>query len=86
LIFSPWQGNNPITVRVMILLFIFCASLFSTSAYSQATLPRVVLTYSSRSLASIDLFIAQEHGFFREQGLDPQLVQVRAPVPSIAAV
>jgi NitT/TauT family transport system substrate-binding protein len=44
-----------------------------------------VLTYSSRSIASIDLFIAQERGFFREEGLDAQLVQVRATA-AIAAI
>lgn len=49
------------------------------------TLPQPVITYSSRSIASIDLFVAQERGFFREEGLDPQLVQVRATA-AIAAI
>jgi NMT1/THI5 like len=44
-----------------------------------------VVTYSSRSIASIDLFVAQERGFFREEGLDPQLVQVRTNA-AIAAI
>ena len=43
------------------------------------------MTYSSRSIASIDLFIAQERGLFREEGLDPELVQVRATA-AIAAI
>lgn len=55
------------------------------SAYSQTVLQKVVLTYSSRSIASIDLFVAQERGFFREEGLEAQLVQVRATA-AIAAV
>ena len=46
---------------------------------------KAVVTYSSRSIASIDLFVAQERGFFREEGLDPQLVQVRATA-AIAAI
>ena len=54
-------------------------------ARAQARLQRVVVTYSSRSIASIDLFVAQERGFFREEGLDPQLVQVRATA-AIAAI
>ena len=54
-------------------------------AYSQMLLQKVVLTYSSRSIASIDLFVAQERGFFREEGLEAQLVQVRATA-AIAAV
>ena len=59
--------------------------LYPSLAYSQSTLQKVVLTYSSRSIASIDLYVAQERGFFREEGLDAQLVQVRATA-AIAAV
>jgi NitT/TauT family transport system substrate-binding protein len=55
-------------------------------ARAQAPLQRVVVTYSSRSIASIDLFVAQERGFFREEGLDPQLVQVRASAAISAIV
>jgi ABC-type nitrate/sulfonate/bicarbonate transport system substrate-binding protein len=55
-------------------------------ALAQTPLRRVVLTYSSRSIASIDLFVAQERGFFREEGLDPQLVQVRATAAIAALV
>jgi NitT/TauT family transport system substrate-binding protein len=53
---------------------------------AQAPLQRVIITYSSRSIASIDLYVAQERGFFREEGLDPQLVQVRATAAIAAAV
>ena len=52
---------------------------------AQPSLQKVVVTYSSRSIASIDLFVAQQRGFFREEGLDPQLVQVRATA-AIAAI
>jgi hypothetical protein len=52
--------------------------LFPGLVYSQAPLQNVVVTYSSRSIASIDLFVAHERGFFREESLEPQLVQVRA--------
>ncbi len=69
---------------ILLPLLIF-ALLFPSAARSQAPLQRVVITYSSRSIASIDLFVAQERGFFREEGLDPQLVQVRATA-AIAAI
>lgn len=59
--------------------------LYPALAYSQVSLRKVVLTYSSRSIASIDLFVAQERGFFREEALEAQLVQVRATA-AIAAV
>ncbi len=55
-------------------------------AWGQAPPQQVVVTYSSRSIASIDLFVAQERGFFREEGLDPQLVQVRATAAIAALV
>jgi NitT/TauT family transport system substrate-binding protein len=71
-------------VTLLILAFL-AALLFPSAARSQTPPQRVVITYSSRSIASIDLFIAQERGFFREEGLDPQLVQTRATV-AIAAV
>jgi NitT/TauT family transport system substrate-binding protein len=60
------------------------ALIFPPTARAQAP-QKVVITYSSRSIASVDLFIAQERGFFREEGLDPQLVQVRATA-AIAAI
>jgi len=59
---------------------------FPAAALAQSSLQRVIVTYSSRSIASIDLFIAQERGFFREEGLDPQLVQVRATAAIAALV
>jgi len=40
-------------------------------------LAKVVIGYPARSIASIQLFIAQEKGFFREEGVDAQLNQVR---------
>ncbi|MGH7835413.1 MAG: ABC transporter substrate-binding protein [Candidatus Binatia bacterium] len=55
-------------------------------AAAQAPLQRVIITYSSRSIASIDLYLAQERGFFREEGLEPQLVQVRATAAIAAGV
>lgn len=58
---------------------------FASTAQSQGPLQKATITYSSRSISSIDLFIAQDRGFFREEGLEPRLVQVRATV-AIAAI
>jgi NitT/TauT family transport system substrate-binding protein len=60
-------------------------ALFHPAVTGAQPLQKVVVTYSSRSIASIDLFIAQELGYFREEGLDAQLVQVRATA-AIAAI
>ncbi len=54
--------------------------------WSQGTLQKIATAYSSRSIASIDLYIAQERGFFREEGLDAQLVLVRATSAIAAAL
>jgi NitT/TauT family transport system substrate-binding protein len=60
--------------------------LFAPAAWPQASLQKVTLTYSSRSISSIDLFTAQDRGFFREEGLEAQLVQVRATAAIAAAI
>ena len=49
------------------------------------SLPKMVIGYPASSIASIQLFIAQEKRFFRDEGLDAQLNQVRADA-AIAAV
>lgn len=48
-------------------------------------LPKLVIGYPASSIASIQLFIAQEKGFFRDEGLEAQLQQVRADA-AMAAV
>ena len=74
-------------MAVFILISLFVLTLFIPSEVrAQGPLQRVVITYSSRSIASIDLYIAQERGFFREEGLEAQLVQVRATAAIAALV
>ncbi len=49
-------------------------------AQAEQSLSHIVITYPSRSIASIDLYIAQERGFFRQEGLSADLVQVRGNI------
>lgn len=49
-------------------------------ALGQSPAEKVVISYPSRSIASIDLYIAQDLGFFREEGLAVDLVQIRGNV------
>lgn len=72
-------------IFIPVLLF-FLALLAPSEVRPEGPLQRVVITYSSRSIASIDLYIAQERGFFREEGLEAQLVQVRATAAIAALV
>lgn len=75
--------NKPKQVFGVFALLLVLA--FAPAAWSQGPLQKATITYSSRSISSIDLFIAQDRGFFREEGLEARLVQVRATV-AIAAI
>jgi NitT/TauT family transport system substrate-binding protein len=72
-------------VRSLLLSFLY-VFLLNSPAWSQSTLEKTVISYPSRSIASVDLFIAQERGYFREEGLDTQLVQVRGTIAVPAAL
>ena len=54
--------------------------LSGATADAQTALERIVITYPSRSIASVDLYIAQERGFFRQEGLLADVVQVRGNI------
>ncbi len=59
-------------------LFLFV--ILTYHARAQAPLEKIVITYPSRSIASVDLYIAQERGFFRQEGLLADVVQVRGNI------
>jgi len=46
----------------------------------QTALEKIVITYPSRSIASVDLYIAQERGFFHQEGLSADIVQARGNI------
>jgi len=56
----------------------FLLTLGAGAGYAQGPLQKVNISYSSGGITSIDLFIAREKGFFRAEGLDAQLIQMRA--------
>jgi len=66
--------------RFVLCYFLLLSLIVPTSAEAQHRLDRVVITYPSRSIASVDLYIAQERGFFRQEGLLPEVVQVRGNI------
>jgi len=49
-----------------------------------AQMQKVKIAVSSRGIAFIDLYIAEDRGFFREEGLEPELIQVSANVATAA--
>lgn len=54
-------------------LFLFGAE----KAWSQAGLNKIKITSPSRSIAFSDIYVAVDRGFFREEGLEAELVQAR---------
>jgi NitT/TauT family transport system substrate-binding protein len=70
--------RHPLTalaINGILLSFFICSA-----ALAQQNLDRIVITYPSRSIASVDLYIAQERGFFRQEGLQADVVQVRGNI------
>jgi NitT/TauT family transport system substrate-binding protein len=73
-------------VRLFFLIWIlsfFCAL---PESRAQAPLQKVAISYSSSGITSIEFFIAKEKGFFREEGLEPQLIQMSANLAIAAGV
>jgi len=66
-------------------LFLIVLILHGWSAHGIAQ-ERVKIAVSSRSIAFIDLYIAQDRGFFREEGLTAELIQVSANAATAALV
>src|SRR5687768_10711557 len=73
---SRMPGLRLVRFSAAILLVIGLTS----TAFAQQSLERIVITYPSRSIASVDLYIAQDRGFFRQEGLLADVVQVRGNI------
>jgi NitT/TauT family transport system substrate-binding protein len=68
-------------MKIRTLLFaIFQILIIVHDARGQSSLEKIVITYPSRSIASVDLYIAQDRGFFRQEGLQAEVVQVRGNI------
>src|SRR5947207_2380552 len=57
-------------------LFVALFLLATEPSMAQTLLQRVRIAYSSSGVNYIDLFLSKEKGYFREEGLEPQLVQM----------
>jgi NitT/TauT family transport system substrate-binding protein len=73
--------------RVIVLLIYQLSSLFAFAVLLAAQdLPKLTIAYSSRSIAPIEYFIAEQYGLFKAEGLDVRLVQIRANVAVMATL
>ena len=62
------------------------AVLFSIESAPAQAAEKLIFSIPSRSIAAIDLYIAKERGFFRGEGLDVDIVQIRGNVAIAAAL
>ena len=58
-----------------------CAS--APVLWAQTRHEKIVFSIPSRSIAAIDLYVAKERGFFRDEGLDVDIVQIRGNVVTV---
>ncbi len=68
------------------LLFGFILSAVPIAALAQTPLDPVRITYASRTIESVLLFVAQEKGYFREEGLEVQPILTRGTTAIAAAL
>lgn len=76
------QWHSFVGLEICILVWFFGLSEVSLAQ----ELPKLTVAYSSRSIAPIDYFIAEQYGYFRAEGLDVRLVQIRAAVAVAATL
>jgi NitT/TauT family transport system substrate-binding protein len=71
-----------------IAIVLLCAAvILSSTRQAAAQTPRkITLSYSAVSMTWLPVKVAVDKGFFREQGLEPQLIQMRGNVATTALV
>src|ERR1051325_9498479 len=77
--------KRPVTVTQLAIVLVGLL-VVGKEGWPQTAMEKVKIAVSSRSIAFIDLYIAQDRGFFREEGLDSELIQVSANVATAALV
>src|SRR3989475_1153839 len=76
-------------MRIKLSISLLCIVFLSAQAaplFAQAPLQKVTISYSSSGITSIEFFIAKEKQFFREEGLEPLLVQMSANAAIAAGI
>lgn len=61
-----------------------CSS--APALWAQTRHEKIIFSIPSRSIAAVDLYIAKERNFFRDEGLDVDIVQIRGNVAVAAAL
>ena len=77
------------TLRVFLSLFAFASSSFlAGETITAQTLPlqKVRIAYASSGINYADIFLAKEKGFYREEGLEPQFIQMNSGIAITAGI
>jgi len=73
-------------IRVRELMIFFFVGLSAVNVAAQTPLQKVSISMSSTGMPSIQLYIAREKNFFREEGFEPQLIRMSANAAIAAGV
>ena len=65
---------------------VFLFSLLPVLSRAQTPLQRVQIGYSSTGVNYVDLFLGKEKGYFRDEGLEPQLIQMSSNIAITANI
>jgi ABC-type nitrate/sulfonate/bicarbonate transport system substrate-binding protein len=70
------------------LLLLLCAAVLVDPARigAQTPLRKVRIAYASSGINYADIFLAKEMGFYREEGLEPQLIQMSSSIAITAGI
>jgi ABC-type nitrate/sulfonate/bicarbonate transport system substrate-binding protein len=80
------RSAHSIRRKLTFLLFAVPVVYLTDPAAAQTELKKLHISMSSTGMPSIQLFIAREKGFFREEGFDPQLIRMSANAAIAAGV
>jgi NitT/TauT family transport system substrate-binding protein len=75
--------QKPISSSSFFFLLVFFGS---TNVQGQTPLQRVKIAYASSGINYADLFLGKDKGFFREEGLEPQFIQMSSSIAINAGI
>jgi ABC-type nitrate/sulfonate/bicarbonate transport system substrate-binding protein len=77
------MNRRRITVKLFIVLMLGALLMAPTRGFSAAE-EKVIISYSSRDFSFLPGHVALIKGFFKDEGLDPVMVQMRPPIAAPA--
>ena len=76
----------PMSLVKLLTMTVVLALLPAGESVGQAPTQRVRIAYSSTGVNYVDLFLGKEKGYFREEGLEPQLIQMSSNIAITANI